>query len=1855
MNNFPWKKTALGILGAAVVFVGVLYFKNAKSTTSEFAAADPAFGEYISSHTWGAVSSASAVRVVLTNDAVDSTGIGETSVKLFDLTPSVNGTTVWLDKRTVEFRPAARLASGQAYQVEFALSKLMNTSGKLATFPFNFQVIPQNFELTIGNIKPYVKTELKRQKIEGVLQTADFAENDAVEKMLSAQQDGKSLQVNWAHTGEGKRHVFTVEDVARKDQATAVRLAATGKNLGIEQNEDLNVEIPALGDFRVMNVKVEQSTNQHIVVQFSDPISEKQNLDGLISISDIQSLDFEVKDNEIRIFPPVRQTGQKTLTVEAGVKNILNYRMSAGGTFDLIFEQVAPSVRFIGKGNILPSTDGLILPFEAVSLKAVDIQIIKIFEHNVLQFLQVNDLNGQEELRRVGKPLIKKRVSLENSGVNDLGKWNRYTLDLAQYISTEPGAIYQVGISFKKAYSVYNCAEGEQASAEPLVTEENWNEADAEQSAWDSYEDWYNEDYEWNQRDNPCNASYFTRSRNIIRNVIASDLGLLAKRGGDGNTVVFVNDLKTTEPKSGVQLELYNYQQQVIGTASTGADGKAIIAAKQTPYVVVAQSGTQRGFLKLQDGESLSLSNFDVGGEQVANGLKGLIYGERGVWRPGDSLYLTFLLEDKLRLLPAAHPVVMELQNPQGQITQRLVRSSSENGFYKFATATATDAPTGNWTARVKVGGAQFSQGIKIETVKPNRLKINLDFGKEKISAGDNNVSGTLQVNWLAGSPGRNLKAEFEVLLTPAETKFARYPEFTFDDPSKNISSEAKKIFEGYTNDDGNAKINATVDVEGEPSGMLNAIFRGKVFEESGNFSVDRFSLPFYPYISFVGIRLPQGDKARGMLLTDTTHRVDVVTLDADGNGLSNSNVEMTITKLQWRWWWDNSGDNANYMTASNATPIASGRIKTVDGKGVWNFKIKYPEWGRYLVRARDLTSGHSTAKVVYIDWPGWAGRARNESQGAAMLAFSTDKPAYNIGEKASLTIPGSDNGRALITVENGSRVIDSYWLNTQKGDNKFSFDIKSDMTPNVFVSVTLLQPHSQTINDLPIRMYGVVPVSVEDPKTHLQPVLSMPDVLEPGEEVVITVSEQEKRKMTYTVAMVDEGLLDLTRFKTPDAWSRFYAREALGVRTWDVYDAVMGAFGGKIERLLAIGGDMEMAKSKEDDAKANRFKPVVKFLGPFTLDGGSQTHKFIMPQYVGSVKTMVVAGYEGAYGKTEKATPVRKPLMVLATLPRVLGPEEKLKLPVTVFSMEKSIRNVKIDVKVSGPVSLSGDASRSVAMEKEDLTTDFDLAVQSSTGVAKIEVTVTSGSYKAMDVIEIEIRNPNPPVTKVVDMLLESGKAWSGNVVPIGIAGTNVGTLEVSSLPPINLGQRLRYLMQYPHGCIEQTTSSVFPQLYLDKVKALTDEEKAIIQRNVRAGIDRLKLFVTGDGGFAYWPGNQDSESWGSTYAGHFLLDAEAKGYFVPNEMIKRWKKYQRTKSVEWRKNKEYQSSELIQAYRLYTLALAGDADLASMNRMREMGNLPITAAWMLASAYAKAGQPEAAKALITNLPVKVKPYQEMAYSYGSDDRDKAIILETLLLLNDRTRGFELVKEISASLSNSNAWMSTQTVSWCLKSVGMFAANEKKGPLKFTYTYNGKNVTASTDLTMAQVALPFDGTKPGALKIESQTQGTLFVRVITEGVPARGAEEEASNSLNLSITYWDTDGNSLDPSNLEQGKEFIAAVSVTNPGGAKGAYKNLALNQIFPSGWEINNLRLDEAEERLNSDKATYQDIRDDRAYTYFDLGSGQRKLFKVMLTATYAGSYYLPAVSCEAMYDHGIYARTKGREVQVTKRVVQ
>ena len=546
----------------------------------------------------------------------------------------------------------------------------------------------------------------------------------------------------------------------------------------------------------------------------------------------------------------------------------------------------------------------------------------------------------------------------------------------------------------------------------------------------------------------------------------------------------------------------------------------------------------QVGYLRLDNGTALPISNFDVSGAQVLKGIKGFLYGERGVWRPGDSLFLTFILEDKLKTLPENQPVSFELFNPMGQVTKRMVLNQSMQGFYNFNTTTADDAPTGNWTAKIKVGGADFSYPIKVETIMPNRLKIKIDFGTDKLTAKNSKINGSLDVKWLHGAVAKNLDADISMQLFKGETKFAKYPEHAFDDPAKNYEAESVELFKGQIDENGHATINEAINASGNAPGMLNANFKVKVMEEGGAFSVDRFTMPYYPYDTYAGIKLPKGDKARNMLLTDTNHVVDLVTVDADGKPVSGRELEVVVYKVSWRWWWDKSDDDiAAYLNSeySQVVPLKTETVKSVNGKARYTFRINYPEWGRYFIRATDKQSGHSTGKIVYVDWPGWAGKSKEKNQGSAtILSFTTDKEKYNVGENVTVSIPSSAGGRALVSLESGSKVVQTFWVETQEGKTDYTFAATPEMSPNVYVNITLLQPHAQTKNDLPIRMYGVMPIRVEDPKTFLKPVISMKDELRPEESVTVSVKEETGKPMTYTLAVVDEGLLDLTRFKTP-------------------------------------------------------------------------------------------------------------------------------------------------------------------------------------------------------------------------------------------------------------------------------------------------------------------------------------------------------------------------------------------------------------------------------------------------------------------------------------------------------------------------------------------------------------------------------------------------------------------------------------------------------------------------------------------------------------------------------------------------
>ena len=1842
------------------------------------------YAPYVNAYTGGVISQNSTIRIELTQDQPMVDLNQELKDNPFSFSPSLKGKTYWVSNNIIEFVPEeGALKPGAFYEGTFHLGDFVDVDKKLEEFNFSFRVQERNFSIHTDPIT-VTATQPDQVTVTGEIRFSDVVKKEEVEKMLTAgSEKNKSYPIEITQTDHPTRYAFSISQITKEAEDYQLEITAKGNPAGIDRTQNKSILIPAKNSFRFLSaVRIDQPENG-IEIIFSDPVSNTQDLKGLIDVPEVSSSIFQIKENKVFVYFETGKLNKLTLNIHEGIRNSQDKPLGTSHSISFSELNLKPQVEMATSAAILPDSKSLIIPFRAVNLYAVDLSVIRIFENNVLMFMQNNSLSSANELRRSGRLVYKKTLWLAKDSSKDVHRWEDYSIDLAGLIHQEPGAIYRVILSFRQEYSAYPCGGSENKemqfadnkSSDNLTKVSGETLSEDDEAVWDTPETYYYyngsvpmdwSQYRWTERDNPCHPSYYMNSDRIAAcNILASNLGMIVKRNSLNKLWIAVNNILDTKPVAKAQVTIYNFQLQPIGKGETNGEGLVEITPKGVPFIAVAEADKQKAYVRVVDGEEQSVSRFDVGGKDIQKGLKGFIYGERGVWRPGDTLHISFMLEDREKRIPDKHPVALEIYNPRGQFYTKMISTQGTNGFYTFDVPTQADDPTGLWNAYVKVGGTAFHKSLRIETIKPNRLKITLAL-PTILQASSKDVYAPLTSSWLTGATASRLKAKVEMSLSKVNTQFKNYGQYLFNNPATDFTTVRADVFNGVLDAEGRAGVNIQLPVATGAPGMLNATLTTRVFEPGGDASIYSQTVPFSPFTSYVGINLNQ---PKGKYIeTDKDHVFDIVTVNDQGQPVNRSNLEYKIYRISWSWWWENGEESfGTYINNSSITPVASGNLQTTGGKASFKFRINYPDWGRYLVYVKDRESGHATGGTVYIDWPDWRGRSnKTDPSGIKMLAFSLDKDSYEIGETATAIIPAAAGGRALVSLENGSTVLQQQWLEvSDQGDTKLTFKITPEMAPNVYLHISLLQPHAQTVNDLPVRMYGIAPVFVTNRQTILQPQIKMPEVLRPETDFNVTVSEKSGKPMTYTLAIVDDGLLDLTNFKTPDPWNEFYAREALGIRTWDMYDDVLGASGGRYSSLFSTGGD---ASLKPADAKANRFKPVVKFIGPFYLaKGKQQTHTLKLPMYVGSVRAMVVAGQDGAYGNAEKTAFVRTPLMLLSTLPRVLSTQEEITVPVNVFAMENQVKNVTVSLEASGAgVQITGNRQQSLTFDQPgDQLAYFTLKTGSKTGKATIHLTASGNGQQTKETIEIEVRNPNPVVTLRNSQWIEAGQEAELSYTLAGSSSANNQVqLEVSRIPSVDISRRFDFLYNYQHHCTEQLTSKALPLLFVSQFKAVDEQEAEKIKTNVQEAIRQIYARQLPNGGFVYWPGNAVADEWITSYTGMFLTLAQEKGYAVHPNVLNKWKRFQRAAAQNWRMPQEASNwqiwqSELQQAFRLYTLALAGAPEYGAMNRMKEQPGLSIQAKWRLAAAYALTGKMKPAGELVYNAETTVIPYSSMNLIYGSSDRDEAMILETLILMKRDRDALQQAKKVSQNLAQEN-WFSTQSTAFALMAMGRLA-EQLSGTLDFTWSWNGKQQPAVKSAKAVFEKEIATSPKSGTVSVKNQGKGALSVDLITRTQLLNDTLPAIADNIRLDVKYTDMAGSPISVEDIRQGTDFMSAVTLSNISGTSD-YSNLALTHIIPSGWEIYNERMivpeasssnsNEANTPESSaDKYTYKDIRDDRVLTYFDLRRGESKTFTVRLQATYAGNFILPAIQCEAMYDAVVQARTKAGRTTVSR----
>lgn len=1555
------------------------------------------------------------------------------------------------------------------------------------------------------------------------------------------------------------------------------RAATTGNTLLVKDNGRA---------FRVEQVALKEGV---IEVSLSEvPINA--SLRGMVELDGAARSYTQVNGPKLSVFYEGAQ-GDLTLTLDAGLKSNAGNALETAFTHTFQREEPKPAVEVSLKGGILPEKDKFYLPFRAVSLSAVEVRVVKIYEKNILTYLQDNDLStGGNALRRSGRLVYRGDVQLDPS--KDLHKWNDFSIDLSGLIKKEPGAIYRVRLSFRQDQSLYGGAApllNPSAPSGPLSAKDQaiWDKPSS--YYWDNDFDWNL--YNWEDADDPTKPSYYMDTdRFPVVQLLASDIGLVAEYAGGNQLWVATTDLITGEPLPGAKLEVFDYQLQCIGKGKTDGKGLATLTVEHQPFAIVAKAGGSTAYLKTTQDDERSLSRFDVGGETVRQGLKAFIYGERGVWRPGDTLHVNMLLSDKGHNLPDGHPATLELYTPEGQFHSRMVRTGKD-GFFTYNIPTRDTDPTGYWNAYFKVGGSSFHKILHIETIKPNRLKISVDY-PSVLEAGVKSQAH-IDAQWLTGGAAGGAKAHAQLTLRRMKgAPFQGFEAYNFNNPASKFQEAQAELFSTWLDGNGSANAALTLPEATDAPGMLDAIVVTSVEEKGGDESFTTQTLPFSPYSAYVGIKLPKGE----YLETDKTHSADIAVVDAKGRPVKGHALEYVLYKVGWNWWWDIQGDGLDTYVNGNSVKVVKSGVLTSAIQDVTVFiNIPKDDWGRYLLLVRDRESGHISGQTFLADWPDYEGRAgRRDPETLTMLSFSTDKTSYTVGEQATVYIPAAPGARALVSLENAGGVLSREWVTLSEKDTPWRFGITPEMAPNVYVHITLVQPYGNTVNDLPLRLYGVQRVRVENPGSKLVPQIQMPDKLHPEEAFTIKVSEKNGRPMTYTLAIVDEGLLDLTAFKTPNPWARMNKVEALGVATWDLYDDVVGARNGRLTPLSAIGGDEDAVRSARKD---NRFNPVVLCFAPRTVAAkGTDVVKVKLPQYVGSVRVMVVAAHDGAYGKAEKTVAVQSPLMVLTTLPRQLAVGEQVAVPVNVFALEDGVREATVRIEADGPVELAG-SSQTVRFDKAgDQLVYFDLKATGEEGVAHIRVSASGASHKASEEIALQVVNPNPVLTRVQRFTLKAGESRR----------VGEGQLQISGYPAPDAHALFVQMRDYPYDCSEQLSARGLVMVNL--LPQLTEADAAEARELIPEIVKRLYARQEADGGFAYWDGGR-SDSWVSSMAGTFLAQAARAGFEVNEGVTGSWLAYQQKLSQAYRVAGSSLFSQADEAFRLYSLAVAGEAALSGMNRLREAGELSSQARWLLSSAYALSGKGATATAVLEGTSREFPEYTPYNLTYGGALRDRYAALEALVLCGNMAEALSMTRVPEHALSTQEA---------------AFAA------LAYGRLYQ-KVPTTDVKTSLAD----------GVLRNDSN--GPVYVTLSTT---TREARQAASNGLSLEVTYTDASGAAVNPADLKQGTRFTAVLKVQSAQAGRDL-ENLALSYTVPSGWEIVNGRLSGAP----GSGYDHQDIRDTAVRWYFALPAGRSKTFTVQLRAAYEGKYVLPATVCEALYEPVVNASTAAGTVTVNR----
>ncbi|HKK87924.1 MAG TPA: MG2 domain-containing protein, partial [Saprospiraceae bacterium] len=1176
------------------------------------------------------------------------------------------------------FQPEGRWQNGTEYSIKMKLSD---------AFP---GVFDSDLNYKINIVKQYLRVELSgvllnskgHQRYLLDLAVADDVQPEALKKCLKTDASETII----TRSGEKK---FKAELRFAGNLNEDSYLVYDGKPIHADESGRVDLfDEKAFEDFGVLFTKYDQKTRRFKIF-FTRLLNSTQDLDGLIQL-DGRNCDYSREQNALTIYmPQLASKEESELRIAAQVKDINDQLLDADLLFTLDRSVAKPGVQMALNGNYIPTRGKVLIPIRTRSLKSVQVSVVEVPRQNVKYYLSWHGLlkSNQDYLRQLGRPVYYEEVTLPGSELSSREEWENYALDLTQKFDRNPGAMYAVELRFGPQNAHLDCEDTRKSVLSSSLRKEiaGWENRGGYYYWGNSmWPDRWSYNFNWKETNNPCKLSYFLDQPKVSRNLMVSDLAIIAKQGKQETSVV-VADLHDLSSVSNAQVELFDYQGMSLGKRTTSSSGRAQFKLSRRAQVALVQHNNQEVYLSLRQENANALSAFPISGSSAEED-RFFLYSERGVWRPGDSIHLCLMMDRRNHDIPSDLPMVLEFYDYKGSLLNRQKHPVEEGQqLYCFNLGTSTQDKTGIYEARLQIGATTLRKSLPVETIRPNDAEIIYDFDHEKNKRIlHHKLTGQLTTQYLNGFPLVDATVSAKASVYPIRQPFEKFKQYTFSS-DKTTSETAVPVYQGKTDERGVLRIDKTPDFR-QFNAKVNVVLGSSIELPGGGLNQESQSFLVDPFERYVGIKNLRGEGWRGSLSAEDKQNIPVVLVDRQGKKVAGTRkLRVLLMKYKNSWWIDRYAlsRNASYQRSQYWTSVGEFTLELTNGEGVFEHQVKQYGKGSFMIIVQDGSGGHE-ASNYYTIYDEQAAAAPLASPDALMVQI--DKDECMAGESFTLQYPEFESARALISIEQGDRIIDQFWKELNPQNRSIVITTDENWSPNVYIHSTLLQAYGTVSNDRPLRMYSVQSLLVKQEEPKVFPKITMPDEIETGQSFEIEVHNEEREAMEYTLAVVDEGLLNLTGFDTPDPHKHFQGKKSLRVNTWDIYKMLMRRFDGEFAGILSIGGDNAYRADVQTDL--NRFKSVVKFVGPVKLPAGKTAkHAMSIDQFIGKLRVMLIACNGSGAGMDEKGVLVKSPLMLQTQLPRSLNVHDKVRVPITIFKDAPDISSATLTAETSGAI----------------------------------------------------------------------------------------------------------------------------------------------------------------------------------------------------------------------------------------------------------------------------------------------------------------------------------------------------------------------------------------------------------------------------------------------------------------------------------------------------------------------------------------------------------------------------------------